>query len=320
MSTSQQGNITNYQWYFGDSTAIEIIQNPSHLFDSAGNHLVELTITNSNSCSNDTSITIHINYLPFADFNAPDTICENIEFTIENLSIDPSDSQINQWNWDFGNNTNSSDYNPSLSYTSHGNYEIVLIATTTSTCVDSASKNIVVIPSPKAFFTAYENPTTVITPEIVFTNYSTDAISWNWQFGDGDTSTMLHPIHEYADTGSYKAILTVYNELNCPSFFSRNINIQPEFTFYIPNAFTPTNDDINDVFNGYGVCISSYTLRIYNRWGGLVFESNDQYQGWNGKMNNTGKMSPVDVYNYRFDLIDYKGEKHVFIGKVTLVR
>ncbi|MEI7595891.1 MAG: PKD domain-containing protein [Bacteroidota bacterium] len=320
LSSSLQGTLTDYSWNFGDSSTFAIAPNPSHLYDSAGNYLVKLTVTNSNGCINDTSISIHINFLPIAKFIVPDTLCEKVEFTIDNQSTDPIDSQIDTWAWNFGNNTTSTITSPTLSYPVHGNYTISCIAETTSGCSDTATKNVVVVPSPIAFYTAYENPSTVISSGINFTNLSTDAITWNWDFGDGDTSIVFSPKHVYADTGTYHSVLIVYNELNCPSKYSRNITIKPEFTFYIPNAFTPTGDNINENFNGYGVCIAKYTLRIYNRWGGKIFESNNQYEGWNGKMFNTGKMSPIDVYNYRFDLVDYKGEEHVFIGKVTLVR
>ena len=88
--------------------------------------------------------------------------------------------------------------------------------------------------------------------------------------------------------------------------------------FYIPSAFTPDEDDKNEQFFGAGIGIRDYRMRIYNRWGEMIFESNEYDFHWDGTYQ--GKQVQKGVYVYRFDLLDVKGEPHIYRGHVTLFR
>ena len=96
--------------------------------------------------------------------------------------------------------------------------------------------------------------------------------------------------------------------------------IEPEFTFYFPNAFSPNEDNINDEFFGKGENISDYQMSIYNRWGNLIFYADEINKHWNGTMQNSGsEIVPLDVYVYVITLTERSGKHHKYIGSVTVV-
>ena len=96
--------------------------------------------------------------------------------------------------------------------------------------------------------------------------------------------------------------------------------IEPDFAFYIPNAFSPNDDGINDTFNGKGIFIKDYEMMIYDRWGNLIFYTNDINKPWDGKANQGADMAQRDVYIYVVNLTDILRKKHSYKGTVTLVR
>jgi gliding motility-associated-like protein len=98
------------------------------------------------------------------------------------------------------------------------------------------------------------------------------------------------------------------------------VEIGPEFTFYIPNAFTPDGDGTNDFFFGTGIGIVQYDLTIFDRWGNLIFHSEKLEDQWNGKANNGSDISQQDVFVWKVKLTDIFGKKHHYMGTVTLVK
>ena len=98
------------------------------------------------------------------------------------------------------------------------------------------------------------------------------------------------------------------------------IEIKPGFTFYIPNAFSPNSDGVNDVFKGTGIGIKTYTLMVYDRWGNLVFTSNDLETGWDGTFNGGTKVSLEDVFVWKVELRDDYNKEHDYKGTVSLIK
>jgi gliding motility-associated-like protein len=94
--------------------------------------------------------------------------------------------------------------------------------------------------------------------------------------------------------------------------------IKPLFTFYVPNAFTPNNDGVNDLFFGEGTGIKKYEMSIYNRWGEKIFHSQDQNEKWNGGV--TEWYVQNDVYQYVFKITDVLNKIHLIKGHVTVIR
>ncbi len=190
-------------------------------------------------------------------------------------------------------------------------------------CSGTATATVTVYATPVASFTA-PLTSSEFEPQINFINHSIDATNYNWNFGDysnstTNTSTLENPTHNYSQPGDYCIMLIASNN-NCVDTSQQCIAIIPEFTFYFPNSFTPDEDGINDEFCGEGRNILSYEMFIYNRWGELVFYSDDINKRWNGALKGSGEVVQQDVYVCVFDITDIGKNKHNYIGNVTLVK
>ncbi len=176
-------------------------------------------------------------------------------------------------------------------------------------------------PNPVASFIVHPQTTSITDPIISITDLSTGTNFWNWNFGDTDTSSSIIPSpHTYADTGTYTITLITSTLYNCIDTTSHTVIIEPDFLFYIPNAFTPNDDGINDIFSGKGIFIVNYEMSIFDRWGNLIFFSDDIAKGWDGKANHGNEIAQGDVYIYSIKITDINKRKHLYKGIVTLVR
>jgi len=199
------------------------------------------------------------------------------------------------------------------------------VSYTLNSCSNSASGTILVSPLPEASFSAPLS-TSIFNPVVNFTDNSLGAISWNWNFGDmystNNTSFLQNPKHTYSKVGTYCVKLDIENIGGCTDSYTMCVIIDPEFTFYVPNAFTPNNDGTNDEFFGQGweEFISGFEMYIFDRWGNSIFHTEDITKHWDGKVNGTGEVAQEDEYVYVINVKDSKGEKHKYIGGVTLVK
>ncbi len=179
-----------------------------------------------------------------------------------------------------------------------------------------------VAPNPNAAFTANPNPATVGSGAITFINQSTGASSYYWDFGDGQTSTEQYPSHLFGAVGEYTVWLYAENNFGCRDSISMLIIINDIFTFYIPNAFSPNGDNRNEVFMPYGISVDPdfYSMKIYDRWGKLVFQTSQYNVPWDGNVEGVSKKEKlIDTYTYEIVIKDYSGLRHEYRGKVTLV-
>jgi gliding motility-associated-like protein len=166
----------------------------------------------------------------------------------------------------------------------------------------------------------------ILNPVVHFTNTSLGAVSWEWNFGDSlclpdeNKSVDFSPNHTYSDIGEYCTKLTVKNAGGCKNEATRCITIDPQFVLYIPNAFTPNSDGDNDVFYAKGEYISEFEMRIFDRWGNMIYYANAMDKPWNGKLNNLGETLQQDVYVYQITIKDNKLKRHKYVGTVTLVK
>jgi len=178
-----------------------------------------------------------------------------------------------------------------------------------------------VYPNPNASFTVEPKNSTIIDPVISITDLSVGANYWNWNFGDMTTSVLENPpAHTYSDTGTYQLTLITSTQYNCADTTFQTIVIEPDFVFYIPNAFTPNDDGVNDTFTGKGIFIKEFEMSIFDRWGNLIFLSTNISKGWDGRANHGNEIAQQDVYVYVIKVIDFKNKKHNYKGIVTLAR
>ncbi len=149
-------------------------------------------------------------------------------------------------------------------------------------------------------------------------NQSQNAVLYFWDLGNEETSTLTDPQTIYSLEGDYLISLIAFNQLGCSDTTSKYIKIHPAYFGYVPNAFSPNNDNLNDSFKGSFIGIIELELQIFNRWGDLIYESDGLRAKWDGTQN--GIESPIDVYIYKYKLRDYSNETHEYIGHVNLIR
>jgi gliding motility-associated-like protein len=182
--------------------------------------------------------------------------------------------------------------------------------------------SITVNPTPISSFTASPIVTSIFDPDVSFFNTSptTNIINWTYNFGDGLTSNEVNPNHTYATWGDYNVTQTITNNYACSNTSSILIRVLPEFRFWIPNAFTPGNkDNLNDVFKPIVIGVEDYTFLIFNRWGQLIFKTDDPVAGWNGTFKN--QACTDDVYIWKCEFLNIvSDERESRVGHVTLVR
>jgi gliding motility-associated-like protein len=118
---------------------------------------------------------------------------------------------------------------------------------------------------------------------------------------------------------NYNVSLTATDDFGCQSEVTRIVNIHPEYTIFIPNSFTPDSDGLNDVFEAEGTGIVEFEMKVFDRWGGVIFESSSIDLGWNGN-NYSGLPTDNGVYLYHVALYDYNGRLWVYNGDINLTR
>lgn len=154
--------------------------------------------------------------------------------------------------------------------------------------------------------------------QVSFKNLTTSTLSTDWDFGDGMTSSDHNPIHSYNSGGGYKVCLKVVDINSCAATKCRNLKIQPKFFLELPSSFTPNGDGKNDVFLARGSGIADFHLRVYNRWGKIVFESKNINVGWDGKYD--GQMLPIETVLYIVVAKFINGEAAYRKGDLTIIR
>ena len=292
-------------------------------------------VTAGDNCTNPQvidSVTITVNPTPNIVFSADKVNgCKPLCVNFTDASTIATGSIVS-WTWDFGDGTAaSSQQKPSHCYSDAGSYNVTLTLVSNLGCNASVTQNamITVYPDPIAEFTFTPNATTILNPKISFINQSVGASSFVWDFGDKNDSvntTALHPEHTYADTGLYCIKLIATSADGCVNDVTHCLIVSPEYTFFIPSAFTPNGDGLNDVFLPKGLYILTFDMSIFNRWGEPIFTSNDLYKGWNGTANGGTLLCQQDVYVYKIK-ISYSNpdnpnsilEKE-YVGSVTLVK
>lgn len=323
LSSSEGGPIQSWVWNFDDGTS-STEQNPFHLFAFPGIHNVSLTVKDKNGCEADTSKEIVWYPAPPLIIVEPSTFfgCEPATVFFNNLSF-PIDSTYDIV-WDFGDNTTGSDISPTHIYEQPGIFTVSVSITSPIGCQISATFPdwIKVEPSPIADFTYTPAHLDNFNPSADFTDQSTGAVFWLWNFDDEATSLKQNPSHTFKDTGQQIVTLIVTHPSGCKDTTFQIIDVEPKVTYYLPNAFTPNNDDVNDFFlgNGYLVGLTGFEMSIWNRWGEKIFQTKDPTEGWNGRKNNVGVMSPNGVYVCVVHYTGPRGQKIEIKGFATLIR
>jgi gliding motility-associated-like protein len=277
--------------------------------------------TDAIGCVDSISTTISVNPLPTAiiNQNTETTICRgDSAVIIVDVSGNPPWNLSYAVNGAFQQQINRAT-NPILIFADiAGDYTIPTV-TDANGCTSVGNRNLTlnVLNRPLANFDFYPQPVNMLSPNITFSNNSIFANSWYWDFGDGFSNIVdYNPLHSYFKEGTYQVSLVVMNGI-CSDTMQHTLTIDPVYTFYVPDAFTPNNDGMNDVFYPKGESIAEFEMYIYNRWGEEVFFTTDIKEGWSGKVNNEAKIM-AGYYSYKIKITDDLGEYHIVKGKVLL--
>jgi gliding motility-associated-like protein len=310
----------SFTWDFGDGTRItpaDLVVR--HSFAAAGTYRTRLILNDTAYCNSPDSAVLELRVSPLVDarFETPASGCAPYTAIFNNTSLAGQ-----QFYWDFGDGTTSTAINPVHVYNNIGNYTVKLVAVDSSTCniIDSTSMDIGVHPLPTADFTFAPVPPQTNKPTI-FTNLSSGGSRYVWLFGDGDSTiktTMDTTAHQYNATGTFNACLITFNEFECSDTVCRAVEAIIDPLLDVPNAFTPGRFGRNSNISVVGFGIAKMSWRIFNRWGQLVFETNNRKIGWDGTFK--GKPQPMDVYAYTLDVEFSDGRTLRKTGDITLIR
>lgn len=313
----------SFNWDFGDGTIVPA--DPSGIntktYLAPGTYKLRLILEDTSYCnypdSKDSLVRLAVNVQ--ARIKTPPSGCAPYQAVFENESIGGQ-----KFLWDFGDGTTSTEVSPTHLYPNPGTYTIKLVAEDEFTCnkIHDTTFTIVVSPPPTAGFTFAPTAAVENTPVEFFNNSSADALLFKWEFGDGANvitnkrGTTIK--HQYDRTGDFEAMLVAYNQYGCTDTARQLVPTIVLPLLDVPSAFAPQQGGkINTVFVvGFG--IEKMRFRIYNRWGKLMFETNDKRIGWDGTFN--GALQPMDVYSYTLEVVFTNGTKATKRGDITLLR
>ncbi len=316
--------IAKYTWDFGDGTILND-KAPRHYYNQSGIYPILLTVETEAGCVDSIRLQtpVKIASSPSISIVGDSVICVNGRAK-HSAVFDRTDTSYVSWNWQFPNGTTSNIQNPpSLQYTKEGYSQIRVVAVNSSGCADTAITKLNVYPNP--IITVPSTLTTNInTPVKLAAQYSTNIKKYNWKPAtDLSCYDCPQPIATPKFNTNYT--ISVVDSNGCKNQDEVKVTVLCQgATVFLPNTFSPNGDGVNDIFYVRGQGIDRVkSLRIFNRWGEVVFEQrdfpvNNPQNGWNGRYKGN-KVSP-DVYIYQVEVFCSNGEPIQFAGNVALIQ
>jgi len=225
------------------------------------------------------------------------------------------------WNFDDGDFENLSfDKYPVHTFFNATTYHVNLEITSIEGCKRDSTIGIVVFPVPDAEFVSSSTSVHMASPSVSFTNLTEGGFFFNWDFGDGSSTTVTNPQHQFAFPGVYHVTLSTESLYGCVDTTGVDITVSNETLIYAPTAFTPNHDLINETFRiiGDGIDKKTFQMEIFNRWGERIFVTNDYEVGWDGMANN--KDCPEGIYLWVISFEDPFGNVYTQSGQLTLIK
>lgn len=277
-----------------------------------GSYMV--TVTDSIGCT--VAETFELTQLPPVSEIEVNSVCFGEEMSFSFTTT----SGATAWEWDFGDGTTSTDANPTHTFSTYGDFDVSLSLTGGCLPDDLTQTATVFEPPTAAFITDPEIPTT--RDEVAFVYTGNGGNSFTWDLGDGTSFTDSRPVHQYPEAGTYDVFLGVVDANGCEDTLTQTIEVLQEPVVYLPNAFIPEGTLENSRFRGYGIGVVSAELSVFDRWGTMVYYSNDIGEiltsGWDGTFK--GKPAKQGAYAYKLKSSFYDGNEFQKLGTVTLIR
>jgi gliding motility-associated-like protein len=285
-----------------------------------------VSVSNDYGCSTTGSVNVVVNPMPVVQFAAnTDSVCAPAVVTLQNQT---ASEFLGSCQWNLGNGQVINSCNPNVFgyYLDNGSYNVSLTITTSAGCSFTKTEyGFVNILGPDAYFTYQPDPVDVKNTRIQFNNQSSGAVSYIWDFGDLGGAFNIHPVvdfpHQLPD--SYEVCLTAIDQNGCMDDYCTVIEIEADVLIYIPNAFSPNGDGINDLFYPVmeGVDIVEYEFMIFNRRGKLVWSTTDPEAKWNGADMTGNYYDDNQVYTWTLRIKDrYSTLRENRNGTVMVVR
>jgi len=325
-------NDFEFFWDWGDGNSLSellsrdrSIATPTYQYTEPGDREVALFISSSSGECKDTA------YQDVSYFPLPKNLivkptqflgCRPVRITFDSLFKVAADGYLVEW--DFGDGGMSEEISPTHTYENEGTFDININIISPNGCQSDRRLNnlISILDSPEAQFDFSPSLVERLDEPVVFSNRSEGAISYQWDFGDGNRSTDVSPRHFYTEVGQYEVSLVAFqNNGNCTDTLTQLVDVFPPIDPIFPNAFTPNGDGDNDEFFGISQIdgFGEYELTVWSRWGEKVFESEMLSEGWNGRKFNSGQLLPGGVYIYLARFFNVQGEKDLSRGTVLLI-
>lgn len=316
-STSPLGMPLKHTWDISGNTYS--VANPIHAFNTVGVKQVTLLTENAFGCFDTLTKELEIQPQPLVDFDF-DNICEGQEaFFTENST---SKGTIEEYRWRVKGRVVSFLEDHSQVFNLEGTYPVQLAVRNNFGCSDSVYKQLTVWPKAKAKFDVFPKEVYITDPYVNFVQSSSNANSWEWRFGDlSDLEYGPEVMHQYGDTGLFNVRLIANNDFQCADTFYRTILIKPNIRIFIPNAFSPGPDnEVNKTFKPGGTLhgLKKMEMDIYNRWGELIYHTDDINQPWDGYY--MGKLVQEGTYLYLIKVQDVYNDVVHFSGTVNVIR
>ncbi len=304
-----------YYWDFGDGNSSTDFE-PIHTYADTGLYTVKLIVNKGTTCSDSISRLVKVYPYFKADFNDFGVQCpgDTIAFADQtNSTYKP----IVYWQWRFGDGDSAFVQNTAHAYQQGGEYYITFISANNRGCSDTVLKPILI-----DRFRPFAGDDTIIVQDesIQFQPGGGNKYTWTPEtylsftdFGPYD------PVGHFVDTGTFVYNVHVVSPFGCIGDTTVKIWVVPHAAFFMPTAFTPNGDGLNDVFRPLAIGYKSITnFRVFNRWGQVLYNSQNIEQGWDGTYN--GQKLDAGVYFWEITMKDRFGAMQHKKGDVTLIR
>lgn len=308
----QYGTINSWAWNVNNGQIISSAAGVKQKFPP-GMQKIGLTVGTLEGCQSDTTYhEIEVLAAPTIQMKLEDA-CFGDPVTLNAFNENPS-IDITHWSWQLGDGSTDSITTIVHTYTKEGQYQVQLMAMGNNGCHSDTDTGTVNIYKTNAFA---GNDTLIATGQPLQLHGSGGNL-YKWAPATGlDNSDIADPIATLQQDATY--ILTAYTNVGCPSTDTIHIKVYKGPAIYVPSGFTPNNDGHNDRFRCLAVGMTTiYFFNVYNRFGQLMYSSQDVRQGWDGTFN--GKPQPIGTYVWMVKGLDYQGKEHLEKGTVVLIR
>lgn len=323
ISSVPAGVNVSYEWDFGDGGSSTEVS-PQYAYATAATREVQLLAISNGACRDSVQRTVDFfplpPSLPISATQGQGCLPQEASFRVDYFLFN---EQYNI-NWDFGDGAQASGAQVSHTYTIAGSFTPQLTISSPSGCnLNSTLDPLTITDAPVADFSFSPLEPSSLEPTVMFSDNSVDAQQWAWQFGSSGSSTEQNPSFTFPDSaGTYSVQLIVTHQNGCTDTLIREVRLRSIDDLYVPNAFSPNNDGVNDEFRSFGPLggKQDFELAVFARWGDQVFYTRDPMEAWNGRLNNTGAFLPQGVYVYYLTFKNPNGEQISLKGLLNLLK